>query len=1770
MFAATENKTTVTVNRNHQNSEPAFFRKAGEETFFGSSRQPSFFNTGIQAKLSVSSPEDPQEKEADVMADRVMRMAEPGPVPVKEDEQIQRKEEEEEVQAKTNIQLLSRKCENCEEEEKVQAKHFSIHRSAGDDQETNADAPVEQRDENFEIQPKLSGRHRSDVIQLKGRGPPDDDTQGSFEQNLASTKGGGNALPIETREFMETRFNADFSGVRIHTGSYAGQMSSSINAQAFTHGNDIYFNTGKYSPQSESGGTLLAHELTHTLQQGASRNVATPKINHSTVYRKSQQNGSESGIDLGALSGGQQLSGDALDYLQDHFHTSLTDIRIFSNSEVGKACQSSGVLAIVQGRNIGITPSRYNIESESGALLVSEQVSKSLRQRGIRTTDATGNDNGGFAALLHSIKQAVLDNSIAPSETNKLTDEHVAGNATPEKKQVEGDETKQDTPAKKPKEGKTKRRSRKDVEPVLKRAKPQRGRSPKRPQEDPAFLRAFGKIKKTATAQKQHDPAEKKSLDAQHSADAVNGEAESMAQTRKTAGMGEAAATDKPFDSVSFKNDLKKRIESITPKTLEEANSFKENNNMAEVKSAMTEKVADEKQNTAGPVTAASEAPLQVNPGDNKQPLPLPPTEKGTKPAAPAAKDAAPKKKLDGEISMTEQSRSLDEEMKANQVTEGQLQSSNEPEFQQALDEKKSAQKDAVEKPVAFRKEEQLELKVAQTMSGSQATSAMAQMYKGRGTQLDATVKQQHTTKQKDEAKRAEVARTIEAEYKIAEKKVTTSLTAAETESNREFEEGAELARKAFEDEVGLKMADYKRRRYSGFWGGLKWAKDKIFGMPDAVNTFYKEARDHYIAKMDAVIDRVATIVTTHLNDAKQAITDGKKSIDKYVASLPTDLQSVGKEAAESIQDKFDSLEQSVNDKRNDLIDGLAQKYVDNVKKIDERIEAMKEANKGLIDKAIGFLKKVWKVIKDLVNLFTTILARLASIIGLILDSPGGFFENLGRAFNQGLNNFKNKFTEYLEIGLMEWLATNLGIKGFQIPEKFDAAGFFSLVLQVMGITQQRIRERAVKILGERKVALLEKAGGLLYKIYNEGLGVLWEMLVTKLSDLKDMVWEAIKSFIQRKIIEEAIKFVLSMLNPIGAFVKVCMAIYNFLMTLVRFKDKIVELLDTILNAVASIASGAVDAAAASIEKALAKSISIIIAFLAAVLGLNNIAGKVKEIILRIQKRVENAIDWIIGKAAVIANKVMDSALSVADKGKALVEKGTEKVVGVAKGAKDAILGWLGLKKKFTGGDGKPHEIFFEGQGENAVLIIKSDPTPYTRFLENYEKLLGTTALEVVDVGSKKKTKKDVIAEAKVIANAIEKEKRKKLATYPGVTDKEREAGKANTIGRLLTDLAAVSVPLFGAAKDKPKDEEIVVPAGANNDSFAETQEAKLIWKTPKVINNGSGPTSAKHAIYDKIDFRQKGDASYYIRGHLINDNLGGPGNWNNMTALSRTANHEHEEKVESKVKAAYDTGAVIRYRVTTSGKQNVKKATAADKDKFTRIGDFATALPYLEKITEAESQIPNKLTCESFMMKKVGDKWIDDTDKPIVTDYITFDVGDYSDYELGNLGGTVTLDFAKLKTEAATATGTFIQFKTQDKIHENSIKLLDAAQLQVLEKIFVDNERERNKKEELKTIAEMQDVKDITTWSAFATRTFFNTVDAAYTIVETAFRDQQELLRTKAMDEALAVVDGAAKGAFANTTWQAFKINQSINFKTEGDEGSDIENIENKFRTKQ
>ncbi|HTF05897.1 MAG TPA: DUF4157 domain-containing protein [Bacteroidia bacterium] len=112
------------------------------------------------------------------------------------------------------------------------------------------------------------------TVNRKGEGSAE--TTPEFQAKLESSKGGGQSLDESTSKEMGAKMGADFSGVKIHTGTEANAMSENIQAKAFTHGQDVYFKDGQHNTSSNEGKELLAHELVHTVQQGGEK--VQPKI----------------------------------------------------------------------------------------------------------------------------------------------------------------------------------------------------------------------------------------------------------------------------------------------------------------------------------------------------------------------------------------------------------------------------------------------------------------------------------------------------------------------------------------------------------------------------------------------------------------------------------------------------------------------------------------------------------------------------------------------------------------------------------------------------------------------------------------------------------------------------------------------------------------------------------------------------------------------------------------------------------------------------------------------------------------------------------------------------------------------------------------------------------------------------------------------------------------------------------------------------------------------------------------------------------------------------------------------------------------------------------------------------------------------------------------------------------------------------------------------------------------------------------------------------
>ncbi|OLP17677.1 hypothetical protein BST81_15265 [Leptolyngbya sp. 'hensonii'] len=129
-------------------------------------------------------------------------------------------------------------------------------------------APRKRRRQNADL-PPLSGLvpEEEDSLQRQAEGNGSFEAGNHLETRIKEKRGGGQPLDQGVRSFMEPRFGHSFADVRVHADGDSVQMNRELHAEAFTNGQHIYFNEGKYNPNSGSGKQLLAHELTHTIQQ---------------------------------------------------------------------------------------------------------------------------------------------------------------------------------------------------------------------------------------------------------------------------------------------------------------------------------------------------------------------------------------------------------------------------------------------------------------------------------------------------------------------------------------------------------------------------------------------------------------------------------------------------------------------------------------------------------------------------------------------------------------------------------------------------------------------------------------------------------------------------------------------------------------------------------------------------------------------------------------------------------------------------------------------------------------------------------------------------------------------------------------------------------------------------------------------------------------------------------------------------------------------------------------------------------------------------------------------------------------------------------------------------------------------------------------------------------------------------------------------------------------------------------------------------------------
>ncbi|GAB4211024.1 MAG: hypothetical protein OHK0022_45080 [Roseiflexaceae bacterium] len=1159
-------------------------------------------------------------------------------------------------------------------------------------------------------------------------------TSPAVDASIAQMQGGGQPLPASERSFFENRFGHDFSQIRIHADSHAADTAKSLNARAFTVGTDIAFDAGEYQPGTSSGRHLLAHELTHTIQQTGG--VATKRVQRKE--RDDEADEAETAPEAEEAPTTEQSPADLVAVAQQKLTedevnaqpvapveaqpVDLPETKAEDESAGGgggggaadDAAPAATAKALAEQQVAEAEKAAQTVQTAPGAAAAAPASQPTATPAAAAPAAPVASAPAAQAAVPEATQATAPEAAPAEQKTEQKGETASAAETAPTAPTAAGGEANAPAPpgdapqsaaAARPEANTADERSqpgqaetetaagrgKKGPQPASQRAagvdqqaeasaddEDERTatvqrfpagrmiqRAPRSPDADPAFQAVTTTVKTTAAEQKQHAPAQQKADEAAAAAKMPQEEKLGAAQnTQATAIDGAAAAQEQAaaggnapgFDKAAFKASVKARIDELTPKDPKQMENIEGAGVFGDVKSAVDQKVETGKDQAQGNVDdKVKEAP---NPGavHDKPTTPLQTNNPGTAPGAIDAAGAAPKPHEQAEVEtpLQAQSQALDTQMAAAKVTPEQLQHSNEPQFQTAWQAKTDAQAHVTEALPQYRAKEQSQIQGAQAEAGTLAQSGLGAMFQTRTGSFGQMDTVQKGAQSEDEQKRAQIGQQIDGIYQNTKSAVEQILASLDTAVDQCFTSGADQAKQTAIDYIKRETDAYKAKRYNqdaDWWrvdqhiaGAATHAWDAITDMPEEYYEYYRQGRDLYVNEMDGVLDQVANIVAEHLKRAKDRVQQGRNEITKFVESQPEELRQVAQEAAQNAQSKFDQLDETVDAKQNEIVDSLAQKYVEKLQALDSELEAMKEAEKGLLAKAGDLIEGVIKTIGELKDLLLNTLQRAAGAVMKILQNPIEFLGNLLSAVGQGLRQFAGNIGTHLQQGLISWLTGALAGGGIQLPASWDLQGIFSLVMQILGLTYAQIRARIVQALGpigEQVIGALEGAWEVFQIIQSEGLAGLWHFIADQVGDLQAMVMDQIKEMVISQVIRAGIEWLVGILGgPAGAFIKAVQAIVRVVTWFVNNAARLASLVNSVIDSVMAIASGDIGGAASHIEQSLAKALPSVISFLADLLGLGGISQKVQQIITKVRAPIEKAITWLVQKAVALGKKL--------------------------------------------------------------------------------------------------------------------------------------------------------------------------------------------------------------------------------------------------------------------------------------------------------------------------------------------------------------------------------------------------------------------------------------------------------------------------------------------------------------------------------------------------
>ena len=544
----------------------------------------------------------------------------------------------------------------------------------------------------------------------------------------------------------------------------------------------------------------------------------------------------------------------------------------------------------------------------------------------------------------------------------------------------------------------------------------------------------------------------------------------------------------------------------------------------------------------------------------------------------------------------------------------------------------------------------------------------------------------------------------------------------------------------------------------------------------------------------------------------------------------------------------------------------------------------------------------------------------------LIIEDPVGFFGNLLGAIGKGIKQFGSNIWKHIQGGLIGWMLGSLQGAGIEMPEKFDLKGVVSIVMQLLGLTYRQVRPILVKRLGENVVSGLEATFEFLRLFLTEGFAGVWQQFLEWVGDLKGIVIQAVTEWVVTKIVMVGLSKLATLWNPVGWAVEAVLAIYNTVMFFIERMEQILDFVEAVIQSINNIATGKLQQAADYVESAMARTIPVIISFCTSLIGLGGISSKIRGVIQKVQDKVHKAIDtmvaWIVKQAA------------------ALIKAGT---AGLKK-----IFEWWKLKKKFRQGK-TSHTLFFADK----ILTIASTPVILEEYLERLPEAQKIQHQDAINAIKNIHIKR---------INDLKTKEASETGHAPGSVGAGDEIKKE--FEKIVELLGTIDEGKFIPPCVKGENQTSTPPIDSaipGDPQVGKSMEMKLLSVSPGGMA-GSAPT-AFSKLYNAIKKRK----GAYVRGHLLNSHVHGPGINTNLVPIDSTWNtSKMEPKVEDPLK-----------RLVLNENEVVYYKAVAGYDKGDHIGqENRTHIP-------EEKYLPSHISFTLRVLKPIANKTNDDLKDP-------------------------------------------------------------------------------------------------------------------------------------------------------------------------------------------